>query len=684
MEPSEKEEIRTRTDIVDLISGYTALRPAGRRFKALCPFHPEKTPSFTVDPEKGLWRCYGSCSIGGDVFAFMMKAEGLSFPEAAERLAERAGITLSRGGGGSSGNREEAERSRGERDRLFAANAMAARFFRETFARARLAQDYAQKRGLVHDTLQSFGIGFAPDDWSQLADFLCRNGVLLADAEKAGLVTASKRGDGTYIDRFRGRLIFPILDIQERVCAFGGRLILPADNAPKYLNSPETPVFSKSRILYGLTKARRAIQEQDRVVVVEGYMDVVAAHQAGIAFVVATLGTSLTDEHVRLIRRYAKNVVLSYDADDAGVRAALRAAELFQTIGDDMALRVLSLPRGEDPDSMLGRGDVAGFRKTIDSALTVPEFDLRSREARHDTATDEGKMAFLREAIPIIAGVPSALEQDRLVRRYAYLHPSGGTHTEESLRAEIARFRRSGNKNNAGNTISGGSFLDAPSEASGPPVALRGEIILPSEQQPRRGSGNYPRRAFDAGGSNGPAAYPARQPQQPPPRMLPPETPSPAPVARRLTAAQQAERILIAAFLSDEWATRLRRRMDPALFSDPMTVRLIQSLRTLIDGGYTPGDALDELNDDALRDYADAILLSSDQETEISEKVLLDCLRVLKIRREQGEIAEIRRVWGSNAEGKPHDDDELLRRWEQKARALKRTEEAGEDESREW
>lgn len=638
MEPSEKEAVRARTDIVELVSGYTTLKKSGSRYKGLCPFHQEKTPSFTVDAERGLWHCFGSCSTGGDVFSFLMKAEGLSFIEAAEQLAERAGVTLTRAGG----DPEAARRTQDERERLYAVSALAQRFFRETFARASLARDYAARRGLAHETLEAFGIGFAPDDWEALAEYLIKSGAHLPDAEKAGLLFPSRRGDG-WTDRFRGRLMFPILDVQERVAGFGGRLLVPAENAPKYLNSPETPIFSKGRILYGLNRARKAVQEQDRVVVVEGYMDAVAAHQAGLPYVVATLGTALGEEHIRLLGRYTKNVILSFDADEAGVRAALRAAALFEAAGG-FALHILALPPGDDPDAMLARGEVAAFKKAVAGAPTVPEFRLRALEARFDTATEEGKLAFLREALLVVAEVPSPLERDLLVRRLAPFHPAfptGGARAEESLRAELS-----------GHLARGGpaSYPDPPPAAS--PVRLENETILP-----RGRGGGAPRRGWSAPPARRGSASPA-----PPP--APPAPP-------RRTAGGQAEQTLLRALLSDLWVEQVRGRLDPDDFPDPGAARLLDALLPLVDGGYRPSDAIDLLTDADLADYARSLAMLPDEEP-LSEQSILDCLRLLAVRREARALQQIQAELAQPAEGNRVDDDELLRRWDQKARAMKR------------
>lgn len=674
MDESEKEAIRARISITDLVSGYTALRKVGSRYKGLCPFHQEKTPSFNVNPELGRWHCFGACGVGGDIFGFLMKAESLTFPEAAERLAERAGIVLQRQGRGSDPAENEAvQRQRDERERLYSANAAALQFFREKFEQASLAREYALRRGLVQETIDNFQIGYAPDDWSQLADYLRRSRIHADDAVKAGLISPSRRDDGTFTDRFRGRLIFPIVDTQERVVGFGGRLIVEGrPDAPKYLNSPETPVFSKSKILYALNRARKSVQEQDRVVVVEGYMDAVACHQSGIAFVVATLGTALTEEHVRLMRRYAaKNVVLSFDADEAGVRAALRAAELLGGSGSDLSLQVLSLPQGEDPGSLLlDRKDAALFRRAIDDAQSVPEFRLRSLETKHELRTDTGKMAYLRDAVPIIASVPSLLEQDVLIRRVAAYHPSfgaSGLRAEESVRGEVERFRRG---------AAGGSAppLDDPlSSNSAPPQQRYG-----SQQQ--RGGSNYPRR--DGGPGGGPTGYGKdynrrggnRGDWKQTPFVVPDYLPTP----QKLPAAEQAERVLLRALMSEEWVPTLRRHLEidgelprnALAFSDPRTGPLFDALWPLVTGGMTPRDALLQLADEALADYAQQVLLS-DADTELSEEAVVSGIQQLFLHRLQAKQHEIRAKLAALGEGDTVRRNELLHQYSEIARTLK-------------
>ena len=632
MEQSEKEAIRERTDIVELISGYTTLKRVGGKYKGLCPFHSERTPSFNVDPEQGRWYCFGACGMGGDVFKFIEKAENLSFIEAAQRLAERAGITLTPRGG----DREAAQRQQSEKERAYAVNAAALQFFRDCLRRDDAARAYTERRGLIHSTLEDFQIGYAPDDWSQLTDFFRKQKIHLEDAEKAGLIFPSSYNAGAFTDRFRGRLLFPIVDVQERVVGFGGRII--GDGQPKYLNSPETPVFSKSRVLYGLNRARKAIQERDLVLVVEGYMDVVAAHQAGLAFVVATLGTSLTEDHVRMIRRYTKNVVLSFDADDAGVKAALRAAELFGISGEDVTLRVLSLPPGEDPDSLLAKGDVAGFHKAIENAVTVPEFRLTSIEKRHDVSNDTGKLALLREAVAIIAAVPSTLQQDMLIRRVAGFHPDYGTNSlraEESVRAEVRRA-------SGGNAPLADDFL--PSASAGPGFRRGG----PTAYRPGGAGGEYRRK-----GAYGRPDRTFVQPDgEPTPRM-------PA-------AWAAAEQTLLQALLSEEWFGALRLAVgdtDLQLPSDDAQ-NLFQALWPLLTGNMTLGDALDQLTDPALVDHADSLRMAI-LDTPLSPEAIEDALRQLD---RLNETRKLREIVERPKEGNGSYSDEQLRQWSETAR----------------
>lgn len=663
MEEGEKEEIRRRIDIVELISAYTPLKKNGTRYKGLCPFHQEKTPSFTVDPVLGRWHCFGGCSEGGDIFKFLMKADGLTFPEAVEKLATRAGVTLVRRGM----DREASARLSNEKDRLYNANAIAARFFAECLRRDSGPRDYCNRRKLTHETIEAFQVGWAPDDWSQLASYLQRNGIRADDAEKAGLIRPNSRGDG-FTDKFRARLMFPIVDAQERIVAFGGRLIENIEGAPKYLNSPETPVFSKSSILYALNRARKAIQADDRVLVVEGYMDAVACHQAGIENVVATLGTSLTERHVEVLRRYTKTVILCFDADSAGERAALRAADLFRSAGPEFTLKVLVLPAGDDPDSMLSRGDAPAFRRSLDSALTVPEFQLQAMQARFDLKEESGRIEYLRAAIPILAPIPSSLERDRLIRKLAPNHPSyasGGSRAEESIREEIRRHQPFGPRDSD-------DFFDGQAAPK------------PQNFQQRRPYGNNNGGGYSGNGNssyprngNGSGNYQNRNGGQGNwKNRYGPPLPTPPPEAGKVTrsAVAMAEETLLRALLSDEWSVFTAKRMESVsareLLSNPRAVELWESLQTLLIGHIMPSQAVNELKDEALADFA-ATYLMGDFAEPLTEDSIMGCLERLAKHRVRQETRAV-----IDTEEKEKLDDEALRRWAQGTKAVKNDPEA--------
>jgi DNA primase len=424
------EEIRERCDLVEIISAHVALRKTGRTYKGLCPFHNEKTPSFNVDPDRQLWKCFG-CGEGGDVFSFVQKIENLTFGEAAEQLARKVGVTIE--------HSEQAARALSERDRLFRANNLACTFFRKSLEGSTKANSYLAKRGLTKSTVEKYRLGYAPDSWDALLNHIKQERVSPADAVKAGLIKPRESSQGFY-DIFRDRLIFPILDSQERVIGFGGRVM--GDGEPKYLNSPETPLFIKNRTLYGLNFARKAITTSDSVLIVEGYMDVIAAQEAGFENTVATLGTALTEEHVNVIARFTRNVILSFDADSAGMKAALRSSPIFERAGFNT--RILSMPKGEDPDSMLRGGNVSGFANVIATAVPIPDFKTNLIIARHDMQSDEGKANALKEIAVVLAEIDSVVDRERLIRNLVKYHPNfstGTTLAEDHLRAEVNNTR---------------------------------------------------------------------------------------------------------------------------------------------------------------------------------------------------------------------------------------------------
>jgi DNA primase len=426
------EEIRRRIDIVDLISQDVALRKGGRNLKGLCPFHNERTPSFHVSPEKQIWKCFG-CGAGGDIFSYIQKRDNLSFPEAVEWLARRAGVTIEYGGRGG-------EQVRSEKEQILRVNEVACAFFQKMLRESAKARDYLAKRGLSESAVEKYKLGYAPDSWDTLVRHLAREGVPASYALKAGLIIA-RDGSGGYYDRFRDRLIFPIFDAFDRIVGFGGRAL--GDDPAKYINSPESVVFAKNRILYGLNFARRAIVEQDMVIVVEGYMDAITTQEAGFENTVATMGTALTEEHVNVLGRFTKKAVLAFDADSAGMAAALRSSLFFERSGFDV--RILNMPKGEDPDSLLRAGDRSRFAILVKEALPILDYRVKLALAKHDLSTDEGKAAALKSAIRVLAETESIVERERLIKQLAKYHPNFSTGTaraEDHIRAEVEAARR--------------------------------------------------------------------------------------------------------------------------------------------------------------------------------------------------------------------------------------------------
>ncbi len=404
------DEVRARNDIVEVVSQYVTLRPAGKTYKSLCPFHSEKTASFTVSPERQLFHCFG-CGAGGDVFTFIMKVENLSFGEAVKLLAERAGVPLS------NEEPEEAREARERRNRLYEVNEAACRYFRRILLEsdeAGVARAYLKKRGVSEATADEFRLGYALPGWDSALKALTRDGLSVDALLAAGLVIRGKDGRSFY-DRFRARLIFPICDASGKVVGFGGRVL--DDSVPKYLNSPETAVFAKGRNLYGLHLAKQAIRAESLAVVVEGYMDAVACRGHGFSNVVASLGTALTRDQARLAARYARQVIIAYDADAAGAQAALRGMEILADAG--LAVKVATLPQGEDPDSTLRKSGREGLSEALSGARPLVEYKVYLVTSRADRASVDGRVRAAADVARVLAGVKSAVERTEYARRAA-------------------------------------------------------------------------------------------------------------------------------------------------------------------------------------------------------------------------------------------------------------------------
>jgi len=395
------EQVRSSSDIVNVVSSYVPLKPSGKSFKGLCPFHNEKTPSFHVNPDRQIFHCFG-CNEGGDAFKFLMLYDKLSFVEAVEQLAGRAGLALPR----RSGPPDPKER---DRTVLLKVYAEASKFYQsqlnDTPEGAR-AIAYLEKRGFTRETIRDHGIGLAPDQWSALLEHLTRRGARPEQIEHAGFVIPRKNGRGFY-DRFRNRVMVPIASESGQTIAFGGRML--GDGEPKYLNSPESPVYNKSAVLYGFHHARDSIRREGHAILMEGYMDCLQAYQAGVHQAVACCGTSLTAGHARLLRRYTDCVLLNFDPDDAGMRAARRSIDLLLEEGFD--IKVLTLPDGLDPDSFIRARGADAYRALIPEAGSFVRFLIQEASKRYDVGTPRGKAAFLNDVLPLIGKIPNRVER---------------------------------------------------------------------------------------------------------------------------------------------------------------------------------------------------------------------------------------------------------------------------------
>jgi len=391
------DRVRERTDLVELASEVTRVKRSGRSVMAVCPFHSEKTPSLSIDPARGLFHCFG-CGKSGDVFGWVQKTQGLGFSDALELLARRAGVTLTRD--------PEAAKHRDRRERLVDAVERTVSFYNErlrTADDAGHARSYLRSRGYEADVVEQFHLGYAPDGWEALVKHLRDEGVSDEAMTGAGLASRSRRGG--IVDRFRNRLMFPIYDVRGDAVGFGARLL--DGDGPKYLNSPETPIYHKSRLLYGLNWAKSQIVRSDESVVVEGYTDVIAFHLADMPVAVATCGTALGEEHLDLLRRFSKRVVLAFDADEAGAGAAERGFE--HSVPGDLDLRVAVLPEGRDPADMVAEGDVDVLKASISSSMPLLQFRIDRELAGFDLTEPEARGRAIRAAAALISLHPDAV-----------------------------------------------------------------------------------------------------------------------------------------------------------------------------------------------------------------------------------------------------------------------------------
>jgi DNA primase len=425
--PEKIEEIREASDIVQVVSGYLTLQHRGKNYFGLCPFHQEKTPSFSVNPAMQIFHCFG-CGAGGNVFTFVMRMEKLSFPEAARQLAQAAGIIIPE-------DDEDVDKLR-HREALIYVHKTAQEFYQHILldaAEAEAARQYLGKRGLDKEAIKRFDLGYAPDEWDSLLKLSRKKGFNPDLLHQAGLVVERKEGGG-YYDRFRGRITFAIHNQNGHIIAFGARRIVE-DDSPKYINSPESDIYQKRFVLYGLVWARQAIREKDQVIIVEGYTDVMSLHLAGIGNAVSTSGTSLTEEHARVLRRYTRNAMLLYDSDSAGAAAALRGADILMENG--MEVKIADLPAGQDPDDFCRQNGSDALEQLFSNAQSLLDFKLQRLEAENKLATAAQRAEATRELLAFIHKVNDTIQQSFLVTELSKKLKID----EGVLWNEMARFR---------------------------------------------------------------------------------------------------------------------------------------------------------------------------------------------------------------------------------------------------
>jgi len=411
------DEVKSRLDIVDVISGYVPLKQTGKSFKGLSPFKTEKTPSFIVSPDKNIWHDFSS-GKGGDVISFVMEMEALSFPEALEMLAKRAGVTLKPRVGANSNNSSQ-------KARLYDACESAMAYFHLSLSKNEKAKEYFIKiRGLSSATIKNYKLGYSPDSWESLTNYLTKKGFKVEDLIAAGLCVEGKQGKGAY-DLFRARVMFPVFDAQARVVGFSAR-ILGNEKTAKYINTPQTPIYNKSDAIYGLAQAKDAIRQADLVVVVEGNMDVVALSNAGFGNVVASSGTALTQLQLKQLARLTGNIAFCFDSDEAGIAATLRAIDIAATM--DVKIDIISLKGAKDPDELLKKGK-AEWQKAVEGAKYAPDYLVAIAKDRYGTTTAPGKKQFIKFITPMLLSLHDDIENQHYIKVVAQLLDT----TEESI-----------------------------------------------------------------------------------------------------------------------------------------------------------------------------------------------------------------------------------------------------------
>lgn len=420
------EGLRQRADIVEIIGEHVVLKKKGQNYTGLCPFHQEKTPSFVVSPGKQIYHCFG-CGKGGNVFSFLMEREGIGFAEAVEKLAARYGVALPEKEQSPAQKRQE-ERQK----RLRQVNQWACEFYRDclTGPRGAAGRAYFERRGLTAEVIESFGLGYSPDAWDSLTRTLLDKQVTEEELLTLGLSVRSQRG--TLIDKFRNRVMYPIFDERSRVVGFGGRTM--GDDQPKYLNSQDTPLFNKGKLLYALNLAKGAIRQKDQVIIMEGYMDVIAAHQRGITNVVASLGTALTQDQAKLLTKYTYRTLICYDSDAAGEAATMRGLDILDTQG--CRVGIIQVPQGKDPDEFLKNQGPEAFNALVDKAFSLFAYKFNKNMEKFDSETTAGKVEIIQATLPDLAKIKSP------VARQGYITMMADTlrFPEGAIKEELRRY----------------------------------------------------------------------------------------------------------------------------------------------------------------------------------------------------------------------------------------------------
>lgn len=436
------EIILDSVDIKQVVSGYVELKRAGANVKGLCPFHSEKTASFVVSEEKQMYHCFG-CGAAGNSIGFVMAIENLDFLDAIQLLADMGNVDLEQHLEQSVNSKPYVPENKDLKKKYYEITKHAARFFYSNLKKSEEALEYFKNRGISEETIKKFGLGYIPDEWSSLLDYLARPPFTANELEVTGLVIAKNEKKG-YYDRFRARIMFPILDVHNKVVGFGGRII--GDGQPKYLNSPETPIFHKSNTLYNLNLAKNELSKSKTLIVVEGYMDVIALYQSGIKNVVATLGTALTESHGKLLHRYAEEIIIAYDSDEAGQKATQRSVLILEK--SRLKVKVLQLTDGLDPDDFIRKFGVDKLRDKLANSLSFTDYQLKLLKVKHDLDYEDGRRGYVTDAIEVVKKV-----NDSVLRDYYIKKVSKSTHIDEDIISKavftkpITNQEQNGNRN---------------------------------------------------------------------------------------------------------------------------------------------------------------------------------------------------------------------------------------------